>query len=317
MAIIHLTEASSGAPRCSGTNGDLCAVFDWGLVQNGWTIDYSSGNKRAYRAASGNRFPLYIEHDSATSGNAGLCLTRGCESQAAGVLVDPFPTVAKVANTSSNILVSNAASTTSRAFDLFVAPTWVLFFTNFSGSTNIWEMFRYGDFSPTLSADSYNTNVLMRNSASTSVAINFATASSYNPGVLSSCTTRSYDATVKSTTGGFPIAGASTFGGLGGAAAAAQAGPSTGIDMCKVAIMDTGSLTGTPNTSVGLPIRGWVPNLWAPMHAGKGTLNSRDTFTNTTVNPTSDAFIVFTVGNATTNGFVIVEQFDNAWAPPT
>ena len=98
MSIIHLTEASSGAPRNSGTNGDLCVLLDWALVTNGgWSIVQTAANARVYKPIGGNGFLLYVNHDSAVSGAAQLATVRGCESATAASeagLVSPFPTIA-------------------------------------------------------------------------------------------------------------------------------------------------------------------------------------------------------------------------------
>ena len=318
MAIVHLTEASSGAPRLSGTNGDLCLVLDWALVQNGWTIDFSSGFQRCYRAASGNRFPLFINHDSAVSGNAGLAVVRGAESQSAGTLTDAFPTVALLGNTLSNWLVSSTASTTSRAFDLFIGPTFIIYCVNFSGTTNVWEWGFYGDISPSLSGDSYNTLCLVRNITTASTATMYGVVPGAGSGNAQAYLTRSYDGTVKSTTSGItaPAAGTSTVGKISGYPAA-FAGPSTGLDTQKIAILDSGSQTLTLSTSKGLPTRGWLPNLLYPMHNGTASStspNARDTYTNTSY---SSLFIgIPFMGIASINsGFVVVEATDT-WGPP-
>lgn len=314
MALIHLTEASASAPRLSGTNGDLCLVLDWALVQNGWTIDYTSGNKRCYRAGTGNRFILYVEHDSATSGNAGLAVIRGAESQVAGVLTDTFPLASQVANASANWLVSNAASTAARNFDLYIGTTFVIFCVNYAGTANVWEVHFFGDIPPSLSGDSYNTVCFTRNSTNVSTSQWIAGSISTFTGSSRWYWTRSYDGTVKSSAGG-PITWTSGAWGSASNLPLPLAGPSLSVDSRVVTMLDAGNTTaGAGVAGVGLPIRGWLPNIREPLHSNSGTtLQTRTTYTDTAFNASS-SFNPVRSGNTST-GFTIIEE-DNFWTVP-
>lgn len=322
MAIIHVTEATVGAPnsgRMSGTAGDLYAMLKYALPLNGWAVEYDDAVNfgAVFRPGTGNRFRLFVLDNATASGDARLALVRGCENASGATMatiIDPFPTVAKIADNSSNWMKSTTVNTTARNFNIYVGETWVMFFCNISGLTNIWEMGLYGDWPATLSGDSYNTVCAIR-------AITTATAPSANGvwGAVSGQTgntsyswARDYGGTVKATSGGISSQSTGAFG-LGGGTAA-LVGPSTGIDRCKMVSMDTGSITISPSASLGLAQRGYVPNLWLPLHAGRGTVNSRDTFTDTNYNP-SATFCCFCIGNAASSGFVIVEETDT-WSPP-
>ena len=322
MAIIHVTEATVGAPnsgRMSGTDGDLVTMLDYALPLNGWAIEYTSGNVRVYRPGSGNRFRLYVNDAAAVSGDARLSVVRGCENASAAApasIIDPFPTVAKLADGSSNWLKSTTANTTARNFDLYVGTTWVMFFCNVTGATNVWDLGLFGDWSPTLSGDPYCTACVVRNSTS-ATTVSGATgswgASASNVGLTSYNFARSYDGTVKSTTGGIwsPLVGVIGTGG----STQAQGGPTTGIDRCKMVSLDTGSITTASSTSISLQQRAYVPNLWLPLHAGRGAVNSRDTFTDTAYNA-SATFRIFCNSNVATAGFIVVEETDT-WSPPS
>lgn len=315
MAIVHLTEASASAPRLSGTNGDLCAVLDWGLVQNGWTIDFSSGNKRCYRAATGNRFILYVEHDSATSGNAGLAVVRGAESQSGGTLTDPFPTIALVANSNANWLVSNAASTAARNFDLYIGTTWIILAVNYTGATNTWEIHFFGDIPPTLAGDSYNTAIFNRNSTSVSSATWYGRSVSTFTSTPGWTWARSYDGTVKSSAGG-PYTYTSGNWGVASNCPQPLAGPSGAVDSRVVPLCDVGATSGAGVGTVGLAVRGWLPQFREPLHNGAGgTLATRTTFTDTAFNPLS-VFNPVRSGSATTSNFAIIQE-DDHWSPPS
>lgn len=319
MAIFNVTEATGGLPnsgRLSGTDGDLVGILDVALPLNGWAIEFSAGNVRVYRAATGNRFRLYVNDAAAVSGDARLAVVRGCENAGSATpagITDPFPTVAKIADGSSNWIKSNQVNTTARNFNILVAPTWVAYFVNFQSSVNVWDFGWFGDFSPTLSGDSYNTMCVVRNSSSPTVLSNDLDGINTATGNLCWNICRSYDGTVKSTTGGVLAMVASKFGNIT-TAPQAQNGPSTGIDRFQAVTLDTGSTTTAMSASLGMPQRGYIPNFWVPLHSGRGSVNSRDTFTDTAYNPSS-AFMVFTVTNVGTGGFEIIQTTDD-WIPP-
>ncbi len=316
MAIIHLTEASIGAPRLSGTNGDLNAVLRWALVQNGWAIEFTNGTTAdVFRPGTGNRFRLCVQHDSAVSGNAGLATVRGAENASnATTYIDPFPTVALVGNTLANWAVSSAANTTSRAFDIWVAPTYVIYAVNFAGATNQWEIHFFGDIPPAQAGDPYNTTVFVRQVAGapgTSIFITTAQAASLTGSNLW-WWARTFDGTIKSTTGGPSNIYSSAWGAITSAGAALTA-PTTGITTQKVSMKDTGSTSTTPTVGEALVVRGWLPQIINPLHQGKGTTNTRDTYVDTAYNALFSGTI-FASGNVTTSPFLVIEG--DTWTPP-
>lgn len=318
MAIIHVDETYPGLPnsgRLSGTNGDLVGIMDIALIANGWAIEYTSGNARVYRAGTGNRFRLCMVDDSATSGNAGLCMVRGAENaSAATTYTDPFPTVALVANNASNWFKSTAANTTARAFDIWVGETWVIYAVNAIGTTNQWEWHFFGDFAPALAGDSYNTVCTVRNSAATGSGALWSCSNTYTGNANRYWIARSYDGTVKSTQGG-PFSGFAATIGVIGNAPQAQSGITTGVDTIKVPLLDTATTITTPDAAKGLPTRGWLPNIRFPLHGGRGAVNARDTYTDTAYNPSFIGQII-TAGNTTSSAFLTVETTDT-WNPPS
>lgn len=324
MAIIHVTEATGGLPnsgRLSGTNGDLVGILDVALPLNGWAIEYSTGNARIYRPGSGNRFRLYVNDDSAISGDARLATVRGCENASAASnagLVDPFPLAAQVADSSSVWIKSSAANTTARAFDIWVGETWVKFSCNFAGTTNVWQLERFGDFSPFLSGDSYNTMVTVRGSTNaTNVLWQGSSGWMANSTTVSTSMylARSYDGTVKSTRAGKPFFMNQSAIGLVGAVPAAFQGPSTGVDTWKVPIYDSGVQSGAASASLAMLIRGWIPNILEPLGSGRqaSTPNARDVYHVTAV-PAFDGQVVC-YSNSANTGYVVIQTDDN-WVPP-
>lgn len=316
MAIIHVDESYPGLPnsgRLSGTNGDLVGIMDIALPLNGWAIEYTSGNARVYRPGTGNRFRLHMYDDSSVSGSAALCLVRGCENaSSAKKLTDPFPTVAIKGDTLSNWQKSTATGTTARAFDIWVGETWVIFTCNVSGATNVWDFGAFGDVAPALAGDSYNTVCFTRSVSTLGAATMIASPSTGYTGTSKMWWARSYDGTVKSTNGA-PALNTNLFG--TGKGPQAQAGPSGGIDTQKVPLIDCGGASGTPSTTLGMFTRGWFPNLLNPIHNGRGSVNTRDTFTNTGYNPSFIGSIMCN-DNATTSAFLVVETTDT-WSPPS
>src|SRR5690606_16326858 len=92
---------------------------------------------------------------------------------------------------------------------------------------------------------------------------------------------RTYDGTTKSVRGGVVGKFAqSSIGSLSGPNAA-QGGPTTGIDVEKMQILDSGARNGTVSASLCLPVTRYVPDLLSPQHGGRGSLNTRDDFTST------------------------------------
>lgn len=323
MSIIHLTEASGGAPRLSGTNGDLCAVLDWALVQNSWTIDFTASNARVYRPPSGNRFSMFVQHDSAVSGNAGLAVVRGCESASAAAiasLTNPFPTVAQVAAASANWPVSNAANTTSRNFDIYVAPTWVIYIVNYGGATNVWDFSFFGDCSPMIAADTWATVCSTRAATGAPAAMVGVGAPSNEGSTFGSAAgiyfCRSIDGTVNSTHGAINTNGSTGLGALTNGDVMFSS-PTALIDRRKVPVMCNGSAsTGAFTTGKGHYMRAYLPNIWHAIHSGRGTANSRDTFTDTAYSG-SATFRVWTASNsaASTGGILIAEE-TTTWSAP-
>lgn len=325
MAIIHVTEATVGAPnsgRISGTAGDLYAMLKYALPLNGWAVEYDDAvNFRAvFRPGTGNRFRLYVNDNATDSGSAALCIVRGCENASGTLyanLTDPFPTQALVGDTLSNWIKSSAVSATARAFDLWIGETWVKYSVNWGGSSNIWELHQFGDFAPSLPGDSYNTFCTVRNSATIGGSAQWpgtsgllVTASGGSPGFWIA---RSYDGTAKSIRGG--VSGKinqNNIGIISASMGAALTGPTSGIDTEKLTIYDSGSSSGSVSATLCIPTRGWLPNLLSPQHGGKGALNTRHSYTETPFMATGK---VVTAGTATGSAFVIVQESDD-WVPP-
>lgn len=310
-----LTEASSGAPTLSGSNGTLCAVLDWALVKKGWAIEYSATNARVYRPGSGNRHRLFVAHDSSISGDARLATVRGCEGASSATiagLVDPFPTVAQVANASSSFLVSTSSSTAARSYFIVVTATNVLIAVK-AGDSNAsnWDVFFFGDTYGAEAGDTYSSAIWVGGSGSTSAtgrAMVGCAASGIAASKIYWC--RSIDGSVKSTTGCI-----TTLASSGGLMSPTNGQPMRAVYGGRVVREKTAvSCTGSSSSSVGANScykRGWIPNLWMAIHSTIGSITSDDEFTDTAY-ASGSAFRVIPAMST----LACILEITDTWSPP-
>ena len=316
---IYLTEASSGAPALSGTNGALVAVLDWALVQKGCAIEYTGSNARVYRPGAGNRHRLYVAHDSAISGDARLATVRGCENASSVTsLTDPFPTVAQKANNLSTVCVSTLTTSAARPYRIIMTDRFLLLATCCGGvNTQLWDLFMFGDLYGADPADTYATvcHIGDSNTNSTTTGRGMAGAVCSVPAPGKTFFARSIDTTQKSTygccAGQVNSSTASTFCANGAQSPAMRAGYNGRIVREKVGVHCTGANTTTPNT-IAVNKRGWVPNLWNPLHSGIGTVTSDDTFADTAYSASAS----FLIAPASTAIAAILETTDT-WSVPS
>lgn len=315
MSLTVLTNASSGAPRNSGTNGDLCALLDWALVQEGWAIEYTATNARVYRPASGNRLRLHVRHDSAVSGAAQRALVRGCESASSATsITDTFPLAAQVVDANSNWLISTVASTTDRPFIILVTPTWMAYLSQAGGVANEWTIGWFGDLPAEYSGDTWNTAILVRGQANNTVSsggIAAGAGTNLAGSTLGLYWARDITGATKSSVG-MLCASATALGAMQGGVAA-RAGYLNAVYREPIGVSDFASGTTAPST-LALIKRGWLPQLWNPLHLGRGSLSDTDTFTDTAYDPTA-SFRALSSGAGAGVAFIIVEETDT-WSPP-
>ena len=303
----QLTSASSGATRNSGTNGDFNALANWALPQAGWTRPYhNAGTNESVFAPPGGGVVLYLRHDSAASGSACLTVARAAESASAyNVLTDPFPTVAQVANTSCNWLVSSTANTTDRPFIINVWETGFLYFSKFSSTSDVWEWGGLVYPWARLTGDtSYPWLMIQRNSTATSNSqVNaVATSSAFAVSGAKAHFMRDFAGVIKSSTGYFNGRGGNI--GTVPGAPAIRAGVGNTVDREKLCVHDLNSSTNTVG-SAGVLIRGCIPNIWTPLHSSLTGVTETDVLTDATYNVSS----TFTLLKANTgNNGIILEN---------
>lgn len=321
MAIgaLILTEASPGAPVLSGSDGALCAVLDWALVQKGWAIEYSETNARVYRPGSGNRNRLFVAHDSSISGDACLATVRGCEGASSATiagLVDPFPTVAQVSNANASFLVSTSASTAARSYFIVVSATNVLIAVK-AGDSNVsdWDVFFFGDTCGAEAGDTYSSAIWVGANTATFGSWVRAMSGCAASGIVASkiywC--RSIDGSVKSTTG--CITTVSTSSGAAPIMYLAGGQPMRAVYGGRVVREKTAvSCTGSSGLSVGALScykRGWIPNLWMAIHNSIGSITSDDEFTDTAY-AAGSAFRVIPAAQT----MACILEITDTWSPP-
>lgn len=312
MTWLVLTEASPGAPRNAGTNGDLCTLLDWALVQAGWAIEYTATNARVYRPGSGNRFRLAVRHDSAVSGAAQRALVRGCENaSSATAWTDPFPLSTQIGDTLSNWLVSTTADTTSRPFKIYLSETFVIYMSQVSSTANTWEIGFFGDYAPELT-DPWSTVISVRNSAgnnpASSAGMQQPTQTTLGSAALGIFFVRDITGATKSSTGVLYTSGVN-LGAVTGTPSA-RGGYANRIYREPVGLNCRASVTAT-NSTLGLVKRGWLPNMWSPLHTGRGSVGDSDTFTDTAYDPSASFRLLGSGGTPC----IIIEETDT-WVSP-
>lgn len=313
---IYLTESSPGAPALSGTNGTLCNVLDWALPQKGWAIEYTATNNRIYRPGAGNRNRLFICHDSTVTGGAQFAVFRGCENATAANianLVNPFPTVAQVANNSATCLVSNATSTAQRGYRIVLTDRFLILATSSQlNSAFGWDICLFGDLYNVEAGDTWATVCHVPSSSSTSTSSRgFSLVLSAVPSAAKTYFCRSIDGSTLSTRGCISAisSGIVDFCSVLNTPAI-RGGYGNRVEREKLSASCIGSSSSSPGI-LAIIKRGWIPNLWNPIHSSSGGVTSDDTFTDSAYAAGSG----FTFLLSTSNVVGILETTDT-WSPP-
>lgn len=314
---VHLTEASSGATRNSGTNGDLNTLLNWALPQAGWTRTYhNAGTFESVFEIPGGGKGLYVCHNSAITGNAGFAEVRMFESAtgyAFADLVDPVPTLAQVAHNASVWWVSSVESTADRAFLINVWETGIEYISNINSVAD-----NYGGglmclpFSR-LPADVWAWCIGQRGSTSTAVGADLL-ATNVGSALGTSLTgkmffMRNYAGSIKSTYASISARGTSLgivpgapviFAGVGGVA-----------EKEKILVHDHGASTNVIAANA-VPIRACIPNFWSPVHSALTGATFTDVFTDTDYDPAAD----FKLTRAATNNGIFLETTNTSTGFP-
>lgn len=311
MAWTKISSTDSGAPQALSVNGSLNNILRWALPQLGWAVEYGpSGNASVFRAAAGNRLRLHVHHDSSVSGNAALAYVRGAHTATSATSIgSPFPDATQAPNASSNWRCGTVG-------DPATAASWVIYgndrffiYLCYDGGYK-WDMVYFGDV-PSEYATGYETIVTVRGNTSPYGSFGMG-APGYAYPYFDYCHfwARGINATTVSTMGARNFSAAGYALGRIPSTPVMRGGYQNRLMREKVAISDYGS-TNTTFGVLGINRRGWVPNLWNPIHSGiGGSVAGQDTFTDTAYNP-SAIFRVFD----SNSGVAIIEETDT-WSRP-
>lgn len=321
MALFEILSTDVGAPSLTGQNGSFGNVMDFIATTAGLTTYFTSGNERIYQFPNGDY--MYLNHDSAVSGNARLSVVRFAEGVTGpSTLVDPFPTVALVANNACNWFLSNTADATARPYFAYVDTTLNAFYFWVDGLSagGITGGGEWAAPTSLLPLDSYSSVFTTRNStgaAPTTVQpmSHFGAFNNYASTVA--FWKRSRDGLVKSSRAFFgPQVGNNT-------TPLVSSGPvyphpiDGSLLLERVFVSDAYSTTNTPGSGAQ-PKRIYMPRLWVGMHSGSytGVVNG-ELYTDSAYDPTSNAFRLFLANNSTGGNGGWVMQRAGTWSLPS
>lgn len=274
------TNQSSGVcsgMRNSGTNGDLCALLHTALTSgSNWVRTYNTANKMCWQPAAGGPV-LMCNHNSAVSGHAGLATIRLAESESGGVLTDPCPTVAQVANNACNWLISNTASTTTCDFHIVAWETGLIYASRFSGYPDTWDIGWCVKTIPRFGGDTtYNWAIGTRSSTFAYIPTLTGCSTSPVPSTsnLRTLFLRDIAGALKSEWATVSARGTSM--GNVGNVPAIRGGYGSSVDRMRVCLHGNSSTVGASLGSQTVIDRGCIPQLWMPVHSSLTGVSDSD-----------------------------------------
>jgi hypothetical protein len=160
----------ASAPTLTGQAGSLVGLLDACLVNGygtkdpaGWDIAYTATNKRAYRAATGNRH--YLRVDNASNGSR----VRGFQSMSdVDTGSDPFPNNTQI-NNGGYWYSSNSTNDNARAWMIVANEKtfWLYICTSSTSTSTVFQsqnpghvLYFWGEIEKVLSSDSKNTAII-------------------------------------------------------------------------------------------------------------------------------------------------------------
>lgn len=315
MLFTKLTNLSPGAPTLVNANGSLTNVLRWALPQLGWAIEFGpTGNAAVFRAPAGNRFRFCINNNAGANGYA---LTRGAETAtSATAWASLFPLSAQVPNTNAVWLAGDPNNPgVGSEYVIYVNDRCFYYFCKYNtySSDPYWGIHFFGDV-PSRYSTGFETVMMSNNVGGYGDPAFIMDALSPYPeaGYPALTWCRGINGTTKGTMGraaGTPSQICATTN-----APVVRGGYLNRLVREKIGIHCTGnaSLYGIPNT-FQIPYRGWLPNLWNPLHnRNNGALSDQDTFTDTDYNPNA----VFRWYAFEGNGRGIIFEETDTWSLP-
>lgn len=307
----------------TGQAGSLITVLDAILVTGeGWTKTYSGTNKAVYTQASHNGFCIRVLDDGSVTGGAKEAVVRGAESATdVDTLVDPFPTVAQLANNGCVWRKSETADSTTRTYHAFADGGIIHLYIE--TNTYNYDLYTFGSPEEVYSGDGYCCYITVRFTANSSTNAMALAGHVIAPGGDASQTNgamyfaRSADGSVKSDFAGILKKCSSRLGnhGQGRGGYPNTSTGKLGLSFVEV-LSQRNNSSGT--ASDGTTIRGVVPFMFEPMIGSPITsLDPYDTFEGSDYDATANSLMMFRFTNSWTDGGEprIVMQKAGTWDP--
>lgn len=319
MTWTKLTSSDAGAPQLKAVNGSLTDVLRWALPLLGWTIKYgASGTAAVFEPGSGNKRLLCINNNNAAALYGGS-LVRGAESASSPTSwTDVFPTTSQHNNSNAIWMAGNYANTSEACPYVFYGNDAFFYFLTYAGATSAdsWELHFFGDV-PTDYSNVYAT-VISSKGSSIGYGTNISQQMCYAglaapPDKVFWC--RDVSGSIKSSKGVLSLSGGPVYLGNYSGYPQIRGGYKNRFNREKVGIHCNANASNSIG-ALALVRRGWMPNLWSPMHLGMGTVSNQDTFTDTAYNP-SATFRVYqcTTGSGASGAAFVIEETDT-WSKP-
>jgi len=309
MAWSVYDETSPGMPNLLSVNGSGTTLLRTVLPLLGWAVEYGpTGNAAVFRAAAGNRHRLQVRHESSLSGDAALGMVRGAHTATSATAVgSPFPNATQAPNNQATwkFGIPGDPSTPAR---------WKIagddrFFHFFSHDPSYgWDWQYFGDV-PSDYSTGYETVCSSRYSSGSPYGSTGLGETLYPyPQAMNLAWARGINGTTISTYGCKD--GRQHPPGRVGNTPAMRGGYQNRVMREKIGVTCIGSSSTTPNV-LGLIRRGWLPNVWAPIHSQIGGVSDGDTFTDSAYDPAANFLVV----DSPSYGSLILETTDT-WVKP-
>ena len=288
MSFNFFKSTDASAPVLNGQSGSLLGLLRALLVGTagiaygtkasaGWTEPFTGINKAIFLTPDGACY-YRVLNDNSQGGTNGSsqAVVRGAEGATdVDTLVDPFPTVAQVANDLCVWRASSDTTATARPWQAVVTPGLLMLTISNDGTSS--DLHLMGAYSANQAANAWAYLVNSRGPFSWApIAAGKCAINSLTVAFTSKMfAMRAPEGAIKSVRADL-FAPSSDFNnemGRSGPTAPLQNGA---IDIQKVRVMVN---RGTASTNVQASVAGLVPNLWEMLHGGVSGIDDADTFT--------------------------------------
>lgn len=132
------------------------------LPKKGWAEVFTGTDKAVFRTVDGVAYLSVVTGTATGTASYRECIVRGAEGATdVDTLIDPFPTVAEVANTNARWRVSNTLDSTTRPWVLVADDDWLML--SIEHNTGAADFYIFGKYSRARSANSWPYIINTRN----------------------------------------------------------------------------------------------------------------------------------------------------------